>query len=156
MNLADLMTATQRQTLSSVVVRRDTIGFGSIDRFAASRLDLEIVALPEDVYYGQLDVSFFANPDDYLDHGNFVGSGGFIRWLEYHVRGHCQPGQRTGNLAGHWLSALDAGVQSAARGLVDRHPWGAVGFGLGRHRVGRADFALSTGVLFWRSHRQPC
>jgi putative ABC transport system permease protein len=58
MNLSDLMTATQRQTLSSVVLRRDTASFGAIDLFAASRLDLEITALPEDVYYAQLGEFF--------------------------------------------------------------------------------------------------
>ena len=54
LDLNDLMAVTQRDTLSSVVVRMDTATAGSLDLFATSRLDLEIVAIAEDVYYQQL------------------------------------------------------------------------------------------------------
>lgn len=60
MDLGDLMTATRRTTLSSVVVRLGEGGdFGEIDLFCATRLDLELVALAEDAYYDKLD-AFFA------------------------------------------------------------------------------------------------
>lgn len=55
MNLGDLMTATQRDTLSCVVVRLDSPdGFKEADIFARRRLDLDLVALRESDYYARL------------------------------------------------------------------------------------------------------
>lgn len=56
--LGDLMTTTQRDTLSSVTVRLDQATFSDVDLFCASRLDLELVALREDQYY-QMLANFF-------------------------------------------------------------------------------------------------
>lgn len=57
--LQDLMTYTQRNNLSCVVVALDDTGnFGDLDAFAQRRLDLEIVAIQETDYYGKLS-SFY-------------------------------------------------------------------------------------------------
>lgn len=51
----DLMTLTQRNTLSCVVLRMESpTGFAQADLFARQRLDLELVALRETEYYGKL------------------------------------------------------------------------------------------------------
>jgi hypothetical protein len=56
----DLMTLTQRENLSCVVVRMEgTGGFKNADLFARQRLDLELVALRESDYYGKL-AGFYA------------------------------------------------------------------------------------------------
>lgn len=60
LNRSDLMTLTQRDNLSCVVVRMaDTDSFARADLFARQRLDLELVALPETEYYGKL-AEFYA------------------------------------------------------------------------------------------------
>ena len=56
--LTDLMVAAKRETLSCVVVTLDDAEFEDIDAFAKTRLDLELVALTETSYYGQL-VKFY-------------------------------------------------------------------------------------------------
>ena len=58
MDLNDIMAVTQRETLSSVVLRLDTAEFADVDLFCSMRLDLELVAIPETVYYGKLAVFF--------------------------------------------------------------------------------------------------
>ncbi len=51
----DLMTLTQRETLSCVVVRlEDPTGFGRAELFSKQRLDLELTAIRESDYYGRL------------------------------------------------------------------------------------------------------
>lgn len=56
----DLMTLTQRENLSCVVVRMARPdGFANADLFARQRLDLELVALRESAYYGKL-AQFYA------------------------------------------------------------------------------------------------
>lgn len=57
-DLADLMTATKRTTLSGVVVRLGEADLGEVELFCATRLDLELVALREDAYYRKLDAFF--------------------------------------------------------------------------------------------------
>lgn len=60
MTRSDLMTLTQRETLSCVIVRMKEPGnFASADLFAKQRLDLELSALPETQYYEGL-ASFYA------------------------------------------------------------------------------------------------
>lgn len=60
MNRSDLMTLTQRENLSCVVVRMaDPESLARADLFARQRLDLELVALPETAYYGKL-ATFYA------------------------------------------------------------------------------------------------
>lgn len=60
MSRSDLMTLTQRENLSCVVVRmQDAAGFARADLFARQRLDLELVALTEADYYGKL-AAFYA------------------------------------------------------------------------------------------------
>lgn len=55
----DLMTLTQRETLSCVIVRLDRAeDFRSADLFSKQRLDLELVALRESDYYKQLSVFY--------------------------------------------------------------------------------------------------
>lgn len=59
MNRTDLMTLTQRETLSCVVLRlTDPKFFASADLFSKQRLDLELVALPESAYYARLSRFF--------------------------------------------------------------------------------------------------
>jgi putative ABC transport system permease protein len=56
----DLMTLTQRETLSCVVLRMASPGdFARADLFAKQRLDLELSAIPEQLYYARLS-GFFA------------------------------------------------------------------------------------------------
>jgi ABC-type lipoprotein release transport system permease subunit len=51
----DLMTLTQRETLSAVLVRlADPAAFAAADLFSKQRLDLELVAIRESDYYAQL------------------------------------------------------------------------------------------------------
>ncbi|MGF1451644.1 MAG: ABC transporter permease [Opitutales bacterium] len=52
---SDLMTLTQRENLSAVVLRMgDESGFAHAELFASQRLDLELVALRESDYYAKL------------------------------------------------------------------------------------------------------
>lgn len=50
----DLMTATQRDSLSCVIVRCDTATFSDVSYFTSTRLDLELSAIPANEYYAQL------------------------------------------------------------------------------------------------------
>ena len=50
----DLMTATQRETLSCVIIRLGQAEFGDVEYFTSTRLDLELVAIAEEEYYEQL------------------------------------------------------------------------------------------------------
>ncbi|CAN5342998.1 ABC transporter permease [soil metagenome] len=51
----DLMTAVQRDTLSCVVIRLDSVaGYAEADLFCKQRLDLELVAVRESDYYAKL------------------------------------------------------------------------------------------------------
>lgn len=59
MGLDDVLTATQRDTLSCVVVRMDEGAYADVALFANQRLDLELVAISEADYYGKLS-AFFA------------------------------------------------------------------------------------------------
>ncbi len=54
----DLMTATQRTSLSCIVIRLESAEIGDVEYFASTRLDLELVALAETEYYQQL-ASFY-------------------------------------------------------------------------------------------------
>lgn len=57
---SDMMTLTQRESLSCVIIRMDSEnGFPSADLFAKQRLDLELSAIPEAAYYDRLS-GFFA------------------------------------------------------------------------------------------------
>lgn len=59
MPLQDLMTATQRDSLSCVVVRMLEInGFSDVEIFAKTRLDLELVAIKESEYYYSLSAFY--------------------------------------------------------------------------------------------------
>ncbi|MEZ5299379.1 MAG: FtsX-like permease family protein [Verrucomicrobiales bacterium] len=65
MDQGDLLTLTQRDTLSAIVVRLGEGGeFDDVDLFAKQRLDLELAALSESDYYDRL-ASFYA-PVRYL------------------------------------------------------------------------------------------
>lgn len=57
-SLNDLQVAMKRDSLSCVVVTLDTAEFADIDAFAKTRVDLEIVAIPEAAYYAKL-LQFF-------------------------------------------------------------------------------------------------
>ncbi len=53
--LNDLKTSAKRETISIVAVTLDSIDdFGQVDTFAKTRVDLELVAMPETEYYGKL------------------------------------------------------------------------------------------------------
>ncbi len=55
MDRTDLMTLVQRESLSCVVIRLDSIdAFPEADLFTKQRLDLELVAIRESDYYGKL------------------------------------------------------------------------------------------------------
>ncbi|QNN25517.1 ABC transporter permease [Planctomycetales bacterium ZRK34] len=56
--LNDLMVAARRDTISCVVLTLGDAEFADVDAFAKTRLDLELTALPEADYYGQL-VAFY-------------------------------------------------------------------------------------------------
>jgi ABC-type lipoprotein release transport system permease subunit len=59
LNRSDLNTLVQRETLSSVVVKlEDPDAFASVDLFAKRRLDLELSALPERRYYGNVEAFY--------------------------------------------------------------------------------------------------
>jgi len=55
----DLQVATQRDSLSCVVLTLEDAAFADVDAWTATRLDLELVALPESLYYASLR-SFYA------------------------------------------------------------------------------------------------
>lgn len=60
MNRSDLMTLTQRETFSCVVLRMEGLdGLASADLFAKQRFDLELTALQESQYYARLS-GFYA------------------------------------------------------------------------------------------------
>ncbi len=56
--LTDLMATTQRDSVSCVVVTMDEAEFADLEAFAASRLDLELIAMPEIDYYAKLSAFF--------------------------------------------------------------------------------------------------
>ena len=56
--LTDLQIAAKRESLSCVVLSLDTAEFADVDLFASTRLDLEIIAIPETLYYQKLN-SFY-------------------------------------------------------------------------------------------------
>ncbi|MFP4157243.1 MAG: ABC transporter permease [Opitutales bacterium] len=59
MDRNDLMSLTQRDTLSCVVIRMDAAeDFKSADLFAKQRLDLELTAIPESEYYAKVSAFF--------------------------------------------------------------------------------------------------
>jgi putative ABC transport system permease protein len=59
-NRSDLMTLTQRENLSCIVIRMETLdAFANAELFARQRLDLELVAMRESDYYGKL-AQFYA------------------------------------------------------------------------------------------------
>ena len=57
-SLTDLMATSQRDTVSCVVVSMDEAEFSDLEAFAASRLDLELIAMPETDYYAKLSEFF--------------------------------------------------------------------------------------------------
>lgn len=57
-SLTDLMMTSQRDTISCVVVSRDEAEVADIEAFAATRLDLELIAMPEVDYYAKLSAFF--------------------------------------------------------------------------------------------------
>ena len=59
-DLGELMTATRRDTVSCVVVGMGEATFADIETFVLQRLDLELAAVAEDTYYG--DLSRFFRP----------------------------------------------------------------------------------------------
>lgn len=59
MNVGDLMTLTQRDHLSCVVVALGDAEFDDVDLFARQRLDLELIAMRESDYYSKL-AAFYA------------------------------------------------------------------------------------------------
>ena len=56
--LTDLMATTQRDSVSCVVVTMDEAQFADLEAFAASRLDLELIAMSETDYYAKLSAFF--------------------------------------------------------------------------------------------------
>ena len=56
--LTDLMATSQRDTISCVVLTRDEALFEDIEAFAATRLDLELIAMSEMDYYSKLAMFF--------------------------------------------------------------------------------------------------
>ena len=58
MNANDLMDLTRRQTYSCIVVTMDSTEFDDIDYWCKQRLDLELSAVPEDVYYSKMATFF--------------------------------------------------------------------------------------------------
>ncbi len=57
-SLTDLMATSQRDTISCVVVSMDEAEIGDLEAFAASRLDLELIAMSETEYYAKLSAFF--------------------------------------------------------------------------------------------------
>ena len=56
--LTDLMATSQRDTISCIIVSRDDAEVADIEAFATTRLDLELVAIPEVDYYAKLSAFF--------------------------------------------------------------------------------------------------
>ncbi|MDG2031226.1 MAG: ABC transporter permease [Phycisphaerales bacterium] len=56
--LTDLQVIAQRDSLSCVILTRDTTAAAEVKAFAARRLDLEIVAIPEDDYFATLSTFY--------------------------------------------------------------------------------------------------
>lgn len=63
-NANDLMDLTRRRTYSCIVVTMDDAEFDDIDYFTKQRLDLELSAIPENVYYSRM--SAFFKPIKYM------------------------------------------------------------------------------------------
>ena len=57
-SLTDLMATSQRDSISCVVVSMDDAKPADIEAFAATRLDLELIAMPEVDYYAKLSAFF--------------------------------------------------------------------------------------------------
>jgi putative ABC transport system permease protein len=57
-SLTDLMATSQRDAVSCVVVSMDEARFADLEAFAASRLDLELIAMAETDYYAKLSAFF--------------------------------------------------------------------------------------------------
>jgi len=56
--LTDLMATSQRDTISCIIVSRDDAEVADIEAFATTRLDLELIAIPEVDYYAKLSAFF--------------------------------------------------------------------------------------------------
>lgn len=56
--LTDLMATSQRDTISCIIVSRDDAEVADIEAFATTRLDLELIAIPEVDYYSKLSAFF--------------------------------------------------------------------------------------------------
>jgi len=63
-NANDLMDLTRRRTYSCIVVTMDDAEFDDIDYFCKQRLDLELSAIPENIYYSRM--SAFFKPIKYM------------------------------------------------------------------------------------------
>ncbi len=57
-SLTDLMATSQRDTISCIIVSRDDAEVADIEAFATTRLDLELIAIPEVDYYAKLSAFF--------------------------------------------------------------------------------------------------
>ncbi len=64
MDRQDIMTGTQRESLSCVVLRLDQASFSDVEYFTKTRLDLELITLKESEYYEQL--SSFYQPISFM------------------------------------------------------------------------------------------
>ena len=64
MNLNDMISLTQRDSISSITLRLDQAEFDDVDLFAKQRLDLQVAAISEQDYYAK--VSSFYEPIQFM------------------------------------------------------------------------------------------
>ena len=80
--LTDLQIATRREaTVSCVIVSLGKAAFADVDLFAKSRLDLEIVAIPEAAYYASLSAFYRPIQVMVLVTAVLIGLGGLLGGL---------------------------------------------------------------------------
>ncbi|MDD7984904.1 FtsX-like permease family protein [Lentisphaera marina] len=63
-NLNDMISLTQRDSISSITLRLDQAEFDDVDLFAKQRLDLQVAAISEQAYYAK--VSSFYEPIQFM------------------------------------------------------------------------------------------
>ena len=103
--LHELKVAAKRDTISCVVLTLDEAEFADVDLFSKRRLDLELVAMWERDYYGQLFEFYRPVRTITWVTALLIASGGLVWWTEHYVCGLCGSRAGVGGAAGDWVFA---------------------------------------------------